>query len=276
MRIVFVGDVFGRSGRDGLLRHLPEIKARLNPDVVIVNGENSANGSGITAKICEEFYATGVDVITTGNHIWAQREILTYIDKDKNLLRPINYADKSPGNGHVVKRLADGRTIMIANAMGRVDMKIPLDDPFSGMDRLLQGNRLGQNLNAIFVDFHAEATSEKMAMGHYLDGRVSCVVGTHTHVPTADAQILPGGTAYQTDAGMVGDFDSVIGSQKDQPIFRFLRGMSLERFQPATGEATLCGVYVTTNDRTGLATSIAPIRMGGRLSPYLPERKESE
>ncbi len=269
MRIVFIGDIMGRSGREGLARHLPDIKSRLDPDVVIVNGENSANGYGITAKICEEFYSYGVDVITTGNHIWAQREIIPYLDRDKNLLRPINFPGKTPGNGFVILQLADGRKLLVVNAMGRTHME-PIDDPFTAMDTLLQTAKLGQNINAIFLDFHAEVTSEKMAMGQYLDGRVSCVVGTHTHVPTADAQILPNGTAYQTDAGMVGDFDSVIGMQKDAPLFRFANGRPLERMYPAAGEATLCGIFVVTNDKTGLAERIAPLRLGGRLSQTWP------
>lgn len=270
MKILFLGDVVGRSGRDAVSKHLPVLKKKLQPDVVIVNGENAAKGVGITDVICKQFYADGVDCITTGNHIWDQREIIMYIDSDPKLLRPVNFPKGTPGKGAYTYTLPDGRKILIINAMGRVFMD-QLDDPFAMVDDIVRANPLGRNdLAAIFIDFHAEVTSEKTSFGHYFDGRVSCVVGTHTHIPTADAQILANGTAYQTDAGMTGDFDSVIGVRKDIPVLRFTRKMPTERMTPAEGEATVCGIFVETDDRNGLAKSIEPVRVGGRLKQHVP------
>ena len=269
MRILFIGDIMGRSGRDALTKHLPALKEKLKPDVIIVNGENSAHGIGISEKICQEFYALGVDVITTGNHVWDQREILVYIDKDPKLLRPINFPDNTPGNGSVVHELPDGRSILVINAMARLFMD-PMEDPFKMVMDLVHQHKMGTQCDAIFLDFHGEATSETMAMGHYLDGKVSGVVGTHTHIPTADAQVLPNGTAYQTDAGMTGDFDSVIGVRKDISIHRFIRKIPGERMIPADGEATLCGTLIETSDKTGLAKNVAPVRIGGRLHEEIP------
>lgn len=270
MRIVFIGDIFGRSGREALQKHLPKIKDELKPDVVIVNGENAANGAGITEKICKEFYDWGVDVITTGNHVWDQREIIPYITRDKTLLRPINYPEGSPGSGVYKFRTQSGQTITIVNAMCRLFMD-PLDDPFKAMKDLVEQERLGKNTDAIFLDFHGETTSEKMSMAHYMDGKVSAVIGTHTHIPTADAMVLPGGTAYMSDAGMTGDYVSVIGVEKDLAMNRFVKKMPGERFRPAKGKATLCGALVVTNDNTGLAESIEPIRIGGALRPEWPQ-----
>jgi metallophosphoesterase (TIGR00282 family) len=269
MRILFIGDVMGRSGRDALAQYLPDVKMQLKPDVVIVNGENAAHGTGIVDKICREFYESGADIITTGNHVWDQREIILTIDRDPRLLRPINYPKGTPGRGFIVHQLLDGRKILVANAMGRVFMD-PLDDPFAALNDLAERHVLGLHVQAAFIDFHAEATSEKMAAAHYLDGRVSAVVGTHTHMPTADCQILSGGTAYQTDAGMTGDYDSVIGVQKDVPIQRFTRKMPTERMQPADGPGTMCGTFIITDDKTGKATAIAPVRKGPRLSETMP------
>lgn len=268
MKILFIGDVVGRSGRDAVSAHLPELKKALQTDVVILNGENAANGVGITDKICAGFYQDGVDVITTGNHVWDQREIIGYIDGDPRLLRPLNYPKGTPGRGHCLYTLPDSRKILVINAMGRVFMD-QLDDPFPQVENLVQTYALKRGSDAIFLDFHAEVTSEKMAMAHFLDGRVSGIVGTHTHIPTADAQILPGGTAYQTDAGMTGDYNSVIGVKKEVPIFRFTRKMPTERMTPAEGEATLCGVFIETNDSSGLAKRIEPVRIGGRLKPAM-------
>lgn len=264
MRILFIGDVFGKPGRDAVQAHLPRLRKSLAPDVVILNGENAAHGAGIIEKHCREFYDAGVDCITTGNHIWDQREIIISIDKDPRLLRPMNFPDGTPGRGFLMHSLRDGRRILIANIMGRLFMDA-LDDPFAAARSLLDKHRLGRDANAIFIDFHAEATSEKMALGHYVDGRASAVVGTHTHVPTADCMVLPGGTAYQSDAGMTGDYDSVIGVRKDIPIQRFVRKMPTERMQPSEGSATLCGTLIETDDKTGLAASIEPVRVGGRL-----------
>lgn len=270
MKIVFIGDVFGRSGREALGKHLPEIREKLDPDVVIVNGENAANGAGITEKICKQFYEFGVDVITTGNHVWDQREIIPYIDRDEKLLRPINYPKGTPGNGLIRFRTQGGQTITIVNAMCRLFMDA-MDDPFAAMKSIIEQERLGHNTDAIFLDFHGETTSEKMSMAHYMDGKVSAVIGTHTHAPTADNQVLPGGTAYMSDAGMTGDYNSVIGVEKDIAMNRFVKKMPGERFRPASGEATLCGALIVTDDNTGHARTIQPIRIGGSLSQSFPE-----
>lgn len=264
MKILFIGDVFARSGRDALAKYLPEVKAELAPDVIIVNGENAAHGIGINDKIALEFFALGVDVITLGNHSWDQREVIPYIEREPRLIRPVNYPAGSPGNGHIVYALKDGRKILIINAMARLFMD-PLDDPFAAVDQLARTHVMGRNVQAIFLDFHGEASSEKMAMAHYLDGRVSAVVGTHTHIPTGDAQIFSKGTAFQCDAGMTGDYNSVIGMRPDTPIMRFTRKISMERLSPTDGDGTMCGVFIETDDRTGKATHIRPIRRGPRL-----------
>jgi metallophosphoesterase (TIGR00282 family) len=269
MRILFIGDVMGRSGREAVEKHLPDLRRKLTPDVIICNAENAAHGFGINKKICEELYALGVDCVTTGNHIWDQREIILSIDQDPKLLRPVNFPKGTPGRGSYLHTVRDGRKILIVNAMGRVFMDA-LDDPFAALAEIVKANRLGGQVQAIFLDFHAEATSEKMAIAHYLDGQVSAVVGTHTHIPTADCQILPGGTAFQADAGMTGDYDSVIGVRKDIPILRFTRKMPTEKMQPADGEATLCGTWIETDDKTGKAVRIEPVRVGGRLQQSLP------
>lgn len=268
MRILFLGDIVGRSGRDAVEKHLPKLREKLNPDVVVVNGENAANGKGITDKICTQFYKIGVDCITTGNHAFDQGEIIATIDRDPKLLRPMNYPKGTPGRGHYIHALADGRKILIMNLMGRLFMDA-LDDPFALADEFLKNYVLGHGVQTIFVDFHAETTSEKMAFAHCFDGRVSAVVGTHTHIPTADAQIFAGGTAFQADAGMCGDYDSVIGMKKDVPILKFTRKMPTDRLTPAEGEGTVCGVFVETEDGTGRAVSIVPVRVGPRLLPTL-------
>lgn len=270
MRILFIGDVMGRSGREAIAAHLPALRQELKTDVVIINGENSAHGVGITGKICQELYDLGADCITTGNHVWDQREIIPYIDKDPRLLRPITFPDGTVGNGFYIHHLDDGRKILIANAMGRLFMD-GMEDPFRKLDELVREYPLKTKVHAIFIDFHAEATSEKMALGHYLDGRVSAVTGTHTHVPTADVHIMEHGTAYQTDTGMTGDFDSVIGVRKDIPIHRFVKKTPSERMVPAMGEATLCGLFVETDDRTGLALHASPVRRGGKLGAVMPD-----
>ncbi|MFA7275506.1 MAG: TIGR00282 family metallophosphoesterase [Pseudobdellovibrionaceae bacterium] len=264
MKIIFIGDVVARSGRDALAKYLPQIKNTYKPDVVIVNGENAAHGIGINEKIVTEFYELGADVITTGNHVWDQREVIPYIQRDPKLLRPINFPAGTPGNGSCIHTLRDGRKILVVNAMARLFMD-PLDDPFAAMNDLVTKHPLGKAVQAIFLDFHGEASSEKMAMAHYLDGRVSAVVGTHTHIPTADAQIFTKGTAYQTDAGMTGDYNSVIGMKVDVPVLRFTRKFSIDKLSPAEGEGTVCGTIITTDDKTGLAVSISALRLGPRL-----------
>ena len=270
MRILCCGDVVGKSGRQVIEEHIPELRRRLSLDLVLVNGENAAHGFGITEKICKSFYDIGVDVITTGNHVWDQREIMNYIDSDPRLLRPLNYPKGTPGKGSAVIEIADGRKVLVVHPMGRLFME-PLDDPFFGVDKALSGHRLGETVDAVVVDMHADITSEKMAMGHFCDGRASVVVGTHSHVPTADRQILPGGTAYQTDMGMCGDYDSVIGMVKETAIARFTSKLPTGRLAPAEGDGTLCGVFVETDDDTGLARRIEPVRMGGRLAQSVPE-----
>jgi hypothetical protein len=243
MRLMLCGDVVGRAGRDAVVARLPSLRHELALDFVVVNGENAAHGFGITDKICAELYASGVDVITTGNHVWDRREIMAYIAGDPRLLRPINYPAAQPGRGFGIYRLADG---------------------------LLGEHRLG-DLAAILLDFHGEATSEKNSMGHFCDGRASAVIGTHSHVPTADYRILPKGTAYMTDIGMCGDYDSVIGMRKEGAIARFVTKLPGERLEVAEGEATLCAVVIETDDTTGLATAVAPLRLGGKLAPAWPD-----
>lgn len=272
MRFLLCGDIVGRSGRSVVIENMPRLRRDLGLDFVVANGENAAHGFGITDKICAELYACGVDVITTGNHVWDKREIIPYIDGDPRLLRPANFPPGTPGKGHVVFDLADGRRLMVINAMARLFMDA-IDDPFAAVDRLLAEHPLG-TVDAILVDFHGEATSEKMSMGHFCDGRVSAVIGTHSHVPTADTQILPKGTAYMTDAGMCGDYDSVIGMQKETAVARFVRKMPGDRLQAAEGEGTLCAAFVETDDATGLARRIAPLRLGGRLQPQWPLGEE--
>lgn len=271
MRLLYMGDVVGRSGRDVIAGRMAEIRERLSPDFIVANGENSAHGFGITPRICEDFFAMGVDVVTLGNHTWDQREIIPYLDGEARVLRPLNYPNGTPGRGVGVYGAPRGRKVMVVQLMGRLFMD-PLDDPFAALERELVKARMGAGgVDAIIVDVHAEATSEKMAMGHLSDGRASLVVGSHSHIPTADCQILSGGTAYQTDAGMCGDYDSVIGMKKDAAVFKFVRKIPGERLSPAEGPGTLCGVVVETDDRSGLAVRAAPLRLGGRLAECWPD-----
>jgi metallophosphoesterase (TIGR00282 family) len=269
MRVLVLGDVVGRAGRRAVEDNVPSLRERLALDFVVVNGENAAHGFGITDKICAAFYAAGVDVITTGNHVWARREIVSYIRGDPRLLRPLNFPPGTPGAGAGVYAAPGGRTVMVVHPMCRLYME-PLDDPFAAVDAALGNHRLGRTVSGIIVDVHGEATSEKMAIGHFLDGRVSAVLGSHTHVPTADAQVLPGGTAYMSDLGMCGDYDSVIGMEKRTAVDRFVKKLPSGRLEPADGEATLCGALVDIDDGSGLAKRIAPLRMGGRLAEAWP------
>ena len=272
MRLAFFGDVIGKSGRDGISDHLPGLKRDLKLDFVVVNAENAAGGFGITENTARELFMAGADCLTLGNHSWDQREALTYIVREPRLIRPANYPRlmDAPGRGADVFVTEDGRRVLVINVLGRVHMD-PMDDPFSAVERELEAAPLGVVADAVIVDMHAEATSEKMAMGHFCDGRASLVVGTHTLVPTADAQILPHGTAYQTDAGGCCDYDSVIGNDKEEPLRRFTTRLSGGRYTPASGPATICGVFVETDDRTGLAKRVEPIRVGGRLSQAVPQ-----
>ncbi len=269
MKLLFLGDTVGRSGRSAICERLPDIRSRLDLDFVIVNGENAAAGFGITGKICEQLYAAGVDAITTGNHVWAQREVMEHIDRDPRLLRPHNYPTGTPGRGVGTYTARNGKTVLVLNVMTRVFMD-PLDDPFDCIERELAKERLGKTVDAIVIDAHGEASSEKAAIGVAVDGRASLVVGTHTHVPTSDWRVLPGGTGYQTDAGMCGDYDSIIGMEKQEPLNRFRRKIPAARFTPAQGEATVCGIYVETDDATGLASYVGPLRQGGLLAPAWP------
>ena len=264
MNILFLGDIMGRSGREVVFKELPSLKIKLEIDVVIINGENAAGGFGITPKICEEFYELGVQVITSGNHIWDKKDIIPYINRDKNLLRPANYPLSVPGQGNTVVEDSFGRKLLVINVMGRLFMD-PLNDPIEVIEKTIEGINLGANINAIVVDVHGEATSEKMSIGHILDGRVSLVVGTHTHIPTSDTQILPGGTGYQSDAGMCGDYDSVIGGEKNGWKERFRSKMPSGRIGASEGEGTLCGIFLKTDERTGLAQNLEPIIIGPRL-----------
>jgi len=269
MRLLFVGDIVGRAGRAIFLEHIQRLRATWRLDCVIVNGENAAGGFGITETICTELLAAGADCITLGNHAFDQREALVFIAREPRLVRPLNYPKGAPGNGAHMIQSASGARILIINLMGRVFMEA-LDDPFATAAREIATCPLGVGCDAFIIDFHAEASSEKQALAHFVDGRVSLVAGTHTHVPTADHQILPRGTAYITDVGMSGDYDSVIGMDKEEPIRRFMTKLPASRFEPAAGSATLCGIAVEL-DTTGLATKIAPIRIGGRLSQVCPE-----
>lgn len=271
MRILYLGDVVGRAGRRAIRDRLGPLRERLGVEFAVVNGENATSGVGCTPDHAKGLLDAGADVVVLGDHAFDQKDMISFIDSEPRILRPLNYARSAPGAGARVFEAPGGRKVLVAQALGRVFMKRPFDDPFSAVDAVLKAHPLGGLVQASLVDIHAEATSEKMAMGHFCDGRASVVVGSHTHVPTADATILSRGTAYQSDAGMCGDYDSVIGMKKDEPLRRFVTGMPRARFEPALGEATLAGLFVETDDRTGLATAVRMIRDGGRLQPDGPE-----
>jgi 2',3'-cyclic-nucleotide 2'-phosphodiesterase len=270
LRILFVGDVVGRAGRTAVSDHLPGMIRDWALDLVVVNGENAAGGFGITESIYQELVDAGADAVTLGNHSWDQREALVFIERAPRLVRPTNYPKGTPGRGAALVDTKNGARALVVNALGRVFMT-PFDDPFTAIGRELEACPLREAADAVVVDVHCEASSEKQALGYFCDGRASLVVGTHTHVPTADHQILPGGTAYMTDAGMTGDYNSIIGMQKDEPLRRFQSGIPSARFEPAGGAATLSGVAVETDDASGLAVKVAPVRIGGRLSAAAPE-----
>ena len=274
MRILFIGDVVGKTGRTIILDRLPGMIRDWKLDLVIINGENAAGGFGITESIYNDLVDAGADAVTLGNHAWNQKEALVFIERAPRLIRPLNFPRHTPGRGAAMIDAKNGARALVMNAMGRVFME-PLNDPFSAVGKEIDACPLVEAVDAIVVDFHGEASSEKQGMGFFCDGRVSLVVGTHTHVPTADHQILPGGTAYMTDAGMTGDYDSVIGMQKEEPVRRFTTGIPSGRFEPAFGPATLSGVAVETDDKTGLALKVGPVRLGGRLSQAVPEFWES-
>jgi len=275
MRILFVGDVIGRAGRQAIRTHLPSCISRWRVDLTIVNGENAADaGFGITRPIYDEILAAGADAVTLGNHSWNRKEALQFIDDCPRLVRPINYLAGTPGTGAVLIEAKNGRRALVINALGRLFME-PVEDPFCRIAAELDANPLGRAVQATIVDFHCEATGEKHAAGHFCDGRASLVVGTHTHTPSADDRILPGGTAFITDVGMTGDYNSIVGMTREEPLRRFTTGIPLGRFEPASGEATLCAVLVETDEHSGLALSIAPIRIGGCLKPVLPSFGET-
>jgi len=269
MRILFIGDIVGRSGRATVLQRLPQLVRSWKLDFVIANGENAAGGFGITEAIYQELVDAGIDVITGGNHSWDQKEALVFIERAPKLIRPINFPPGTPGRGAALLDARNGARVLVINAMGRIFMD-PLDDPFAAVDRELSACPLKAAADAIVVDIHGEATSEKQAMGHFCDGRASLVAGTHTHAPTADHRILPHGTAFVSDVGMSGDYDSIIGMDKDEPLTRFLRKIPGARFEPALGEATLCALAVETDDATGLARRLGAVRLGGMLEESEP------
>ena len=269
MRLLFLGDIVGRPGRTAVMERLPALRERWRLDCVVINGENAAGGFGITEDILRQVLGAGADVVTTGNHVFDQREALVFAARQDRFLRPLNYPLGTPGRGAGLFVARNGARVLVLNAMGRVFMD-SLDDPFAGVDRELAACPLGEQADAIVVDFHAEATSEKQALALHLDGRVSLVVGTHTHVPTSDYRILPGGTAFQSDVGMCGDYHSVIGMDHNEPLRRFIQKVPGERFQPADGPASISGLAVEIDDGTGLATAVAPLRMGGVLSEAYP------
>jgi 2',3'-cyclic-nucleotide 2'-phosphodiesterase len=269
MRILFVGDIVGRSGRSVIAERLPGLIRDWKLDFVAINGENAAGGFGITEAIYNDLIEAGADAITLGNHAWDQKEALVFIERAPRLIRPVNYPAGTPGRGSALIESKNGGRVLVVNAMGRVFMD-PLDDPFAAVDRELAACALRSGADAVVVDMHAETTSEKQSMGFFCDGRASIVVGTHTHAPTADQRILPGGTAFVSDVGMTGDYDSVIGMTKDEPLQRFLRRIPSSRFETASGPATLSGLAVETDPATGLAARVGAVRLGGCLEPAVP------
>ncbi|MBM7066890.1 TIGR00282 family metallophosphoesterase [Actibacterium sp. 188UL27-1] len=265
MKLLFLGDVMGRAGRSALAEHLPRLKADWGLDFVVINGENATSGAGLSGAHAKALLEAGADCITLGDHAFDQKDMLQFIETEPRILRPLNFAKGAPGRGARVFEVPGGARILVAQVLGQVFMKRPFDDPFSAIEAVMRTTTLGGSVQAALVDMHCEATSEKMGMGHFCDGKVSVVVGTHTHVPTGDAQILPGGTAFQTDAGMCGDYNSVIGMDPAEPLRRFVTGMAKGRFSPAAGPATLSGLYVETDPQTGKAIRVEMVRQGGRL-----------
>ena len=269
MRILFIGDIVGRSGRAIVVERLPALVRDWKLDFVVINGENAAGGFGITETIYNDLVNAGADAVTLGNHSWDQKEALVFIERAPRLIRPVNYPRGTPGRGAALIEARNGARALVVNVMGRVFME-PLDDPFAAMEREVAACPLKTGADLIIVDVHAEASSEKQAMGFFLDGKVSLVIGTHTHVPTADHQVLPNGTAFMTDVGMTGDYNSCIGMAKEEPLTRFLRRIPSGKFEPALGPATMCGLAVETDDATGLARRVAPVRLGARLEEARP------
>jgi len=274
MRILFLGDIVGKPGRKAVQEHLPGLRQRWKLDCVVINGENSAGTIGITEAICNELIDAGADAVTLGNHSWDQREAMVFIEREQRLIRPANFAKGTPGRGSALIEIADGRRVLVVNLIGRVFMQLS-DDPFTEIERQIEACPLGVGCDAMLIDMHAEATSEKQAMAYFVDGRASMVVGTHTHVPTSDHRILSGGTAYLSDAGMCGDYDSILGCQKEAPMHRMMHSTPSGRFECAEGEATLCGFAVETDDKTGLAKACWAVRLGPLLEESLPKGWEA-
>ncbi|MCB1365021.1 MAG: YmdB family metallophosphoesterase [Rhodobacteraceae bacterium] len=270
MRLLFLGDVMGRAGRRAVAETLPRLREEWRLDFVVVNGENATGGMGLSGDHARALLDAGADCVTLGDHAFDQKDMLQFIETEPRILRPLNFAKGAPGHGHRLFDGPGGRKVLVVQVLGQVFMKRPFDDPFSALEPVLKAYPRGGLAQAVIVDVHCEATSEKMAIGHYCDGRASMVAGTHTHVPTADAQVLTGGTGYISDAGMCGDYDSIIGMDKVEPMRRFITGMARARFSPALGEATLSGLYVETDDRSGAAKVARMVRLGGRLEQAAP------
>lgn len=270
MRLLFLGDVVGRSGRIAICELLPGIIRDYSLDFVAINAENIAGGFGITESLSNLLFQAGADVITTGNHVWDQPNTAEYCAREHRVLRPLNFPPETLGYGTGMYTARNGANVLVANIMGQVFMRPTLDDPFAAAEKVVSECELSTHVDAILIDFHAEATSEKQALGHLVDGRASLVVGTHTHVPTADAKILSGGTGYITDLGMCGDYDSSLGMDKEEPLQRFISKRAKSRYEVAKGPATICGVGVNISDRTGLVEKIAAFRMGPHLEEAIP------
>lgn len=268
MRILILGDIVGKPGRHAVTKNLANIVGKYNIEFVIANVDNVAHGLGINEGIAKDLLNSGVHAMTGGNHIVDKHEIFPFMEEDHRLLRPINFNKLIPGVGHAVYHLPDNRKILVLHAMGQVFMNPILDSPFHALDSVIKSYHLKRNIDTIVVDFHAEATSEKYAMGHFLDGRVSCVVGTHTHVPTSDAHIMEHGTGFISDIGMNGDYNSVIGANKEIIVGNFLRQFGFRRMEPSSNEGTFCGVVLETDEKTGLAKSIEHIKIGGTLERW--------
>ena len=264
MKIMMIGDVYGRSGREALAAELPGLRKQYAPDAVIVNVDNIANGRGTTPALVQDVYNMGADLLVGGDHIWDQREMLTHMDRSPFVLRPLNYPNGTMGKGFHVLEIKK-KKILVIHAIGRVFMSKFTENPFVAIDTLLQKYALKKDVDAIVLDFHAEATSEKTAMGLFLDGRVSGVVGTHTHIPTADARILPKGTAYITDLGFTGDYNSIAGADPMVPLRNFVTGIAMDHLKPGEGPGTVSGVVMTIDEATGLASAIEAFHKGGVL-----------
>ena len=256
MKLLFIGDIVGKSGREVLAANLDSLVARHRPDLIVVNCENAAAGFGVTPKIVDEFLALGCDVLTSGNHIWDRKEVFECIDTVPQLIRPANFPTQTPGRGYYIANAKNGSKVAVINMMGQVFMSTTLACPFRKMDELLE--HLSGRADVVFIDFHAEASSEKQAFAYYLDGRVAAIVGTHTHVPTADERIFPSGTAYISDVGMTGCYDSIIGMKPGPSLKRFLTKLP-QRLEVAQGQAELRGVLIEINEKTGLSTNILRI-----------------